>query len=155
MINAYPYPDYLQEQVIDNLKKAALNELVTCALYRLLESANPKKLNKKLRNLAHTAHQEDWSHYQILLDCLGRIQPETGSVSMLNSKVILPPRADSSTQLLGQIKAAEQASIGFQQEICALTMEYDYRIFDYSYALLNENIEHNERVRECLREGAL
>lgn len=153
-IDAYPYPSYLQEQVVDNLKKAALNELVTCALYRMLESAHPKNLSRKLRSLAYTAHQEDWSHYQTLLNCLGHIQPEHPVSTQFSSKVILPPRADCSTQLLSQIKEAEQASIDFQQEICALTLEYDYRIFDHSYALLNENIEHNERVRECLREGA-
>ncbi len=67
----------------------------------------------------------------------------------------MPPKADSSTLLLGQIKQAEQASIDYQQEICALTLEYDYKIFDHSYALLNENIEHNERVQECLQEGTV
>ncbi|MCV6587996.1 MAG: hypothetical protein OIF57_03045 [Marinobacterium sp.] len=154
-IDALPFPDYQQAQVLEVLKKAARNELITCNLYQRIERNAPFYQHPELQYLASAACQEDWNHYEILLTCIEHIQqdgrrPHNESVTGF----IMPPVADSPETLLGQIKQAEQHSIAFQQQLCAMTMGYDYKLFDHAYMLLNENMQHNEQVNDWLRGAA-
>lgn len=146
-IQAYPQPDYRQDLIIEALHKAAQNELLTCSLYRQVGSAELDDSRTGFRDLAASAYQEDWNHYETLLECIGLLQnPADG----LAYQPEFPQVAETSGCLLGQIEQAEMASIQYQQSICAMTIGYNYKVFDLAYALLNENIQHNLLVQEYL-----
>jgi len=154
-IDALPFPDYQQSQVLAVLRQAALNELLTCTLYQQVEQSIPRYTHPDLIRLAANARKEDWDHYEVLLGCIEYITPSPFlSDTHQPSGLVMPPTAKSAADLLGQIEKAEQNSIAFQQQICAMTLGYDYRIFDHAYALLNENMQHNEKVNDWLKRAA-
>ena len=150
-ITELPQPVYLQRKVVDILKKAALNELLTSTLYRLLETSPSRYISNKLKHMARTARRANWRHYQALLGCIGHLlKGDTQPTLKLVTPPALPHIGYSPIELLDQIEQAEQASIDYEQEICALTMGYDYKVFDQTYVVLNENIEHCEQVKAYL-----
>lgn len=154
-IEAYPQPDYRQDLVIEALKKAAQNELLTCSLYRQVKSAELDETRVGFRDLAYSAYEEDLSHYQMLQECIQLLQERPArDTSPTHQLTLLPPEADASCCLLGQIEKAEKTSIYYQQAICAMTIGYNYKVFDLAYALLNENIQHNLLVQEYLTGSA-
>ncbi|WP_261843119.1 hypothetical protein [Aliamphritea ceti] len=154
-IEAYPQPAYRQDLVIEALHKAAQNELLTCSLYRQVKSAELDETRVGFRDLAYSAYEEDWNHYQTLQECISLLQAEVSAQnSLASSPALLPPPAASSCCLLGQIEQAEKTSIHYQQAICAMTIGYNYKVFDLAYSLLNENIQHNLLVQEYLTGSA-
>ncbi len=150
-IEAYPQPDYRQDLVIEALQKAAQNELLTCSLYRQVKSAELDEARLGFRDLAYSAYEEDLSHFLTLQECIRVLQEHPdGHDAPSYQLALLPPDTDTSCCLLGQIEKAEKTSIYYQQAICAMTIGYNYKVFDLAYALLNENIQHNLLVQEYL-----
>ncbi len=150
-IEAYPQSIYRQDLVIEALQKAAQNELLTCSLYRQVNSAELDETRVGFRDLAYSAYEEDWNHYQTLQECISLLQKQaTAQGSRASQPALLPPPVNASCCLLGQIEQAEKTSIYYQQAICAMTIGYNYKVFDLAYTLLNENIQHNLLVQEYL-----
>lgn len=151
-IDALPQPEYQPERVVDALKQAAISELVTCALYQQVE-ANVAD-STMLTQWARSAYHEDWQHYQALLELIdwlenSGIEAATDAMPALS----LPAELASADLLLNQIEEAEKNTVIYQQLICAMTMGYDYKVFDRVYALLNENIQHNLQVHQYRMNG--
>lgn len=153
-IEAYPHPSYKQAKVIESLKKAATNELLTCALYQQVEQRSQKTRHARLRNLAHSGFKEDLDHFRKLRHCIDQLENESNSQSVPPSLNLLTPETDSPNELLNLLEQAELTSISLHQEICAMTIGYDYKVFDLAYALLNENMQHNLLVKQYLTDGA-
>jgi len=150
-IEALPFPDYQQPQVIDVLEKAAINELLTCTLYKHVENSAARANSARLRHMAGRARQEDWHHYQVLLECIDHLQKDHPPTAERQIPQLIMPDVASTEDLLWQIEEAEKASIAYQNQICAMTLGYDYKVFDQAYALLNENMQHNRLVNACIR----
>lgn len=145
-IDAFPQPAYQKDLVLSLLKKAAANELLTYNLYKQVKDSFQ---DSYLKDLVHSASLEDWSHYKTLLDCIRHLQQECHDISFTRTTAVQPDTTDCS-ELLAQIEKAEEAAINFQHSLCAMTFGHDYRIFDHAYALLNENMQHNQLVKEQL-----
>lgn len=146
-IDALPQPEYQPERVLDALKQAASNELLTCSLYQQVEAQGAGSAT--LTQWARSACDEDWQHYQALLELIDVLENSgIHALSETAPALSLPQEPESSAHLLNRIEEAEKNTVFCQQLICALTMGYDYKVFDRVYALLNENIQHNLQVHQ-------
>jgi len=148
-VQAFPQPDFRKDLVLSVLKQAAMNELLTCNLYLEIKKTSQ---DTDLVNLMHSASQEDWRHFKILMQCIDHLdeaRPLSGS-----ERIKTPVLSEQCSEpLLQRIEKAELAAINFQHTLCAMTIGHDYKIFDHAYALLNENMQHNRLVNECLSNG--
>lgn len=99
--------------------------------------------------MAQSASLEDWGHYKILLECIDHLTTTTSNIDLSPNRIQAPEDL-SQANLLKKIEKAELTAINYQHSLCAMTFGHDFKIFDHAYALLNENMQHNRQVNECL-----
>ena len=144
--DALPQPQYQPLQVIQSLKAAAQSELLTCSLYRLAHKSL-KSHKHPLCTFALDAYREDLSHYETLMSLVSHLEQSESCQTQTQTLAAKPLiRTPNPKRLLARIEAAEKASVLCQQNICAMTLGYNYKVFDSVYSILHENIQHNLRA---------
>ena len=136
------------QKLISLLKTVADNERQTHKLYTdFLQSSH--SISDDITDLCHTALHEDKSHFDEILACLKRL--EATSHSQQAQKLFFTPEYPLTTEnLLQHLRDIEAFSVKAYNEICNISMEYDYQVFDLSYRNMNENLAHLDFVSNLL-----
>lgn len=144
----YPKSGYTQDSLIRVLKEAAFFELKTCSLYSALSSKDIASCSEIIK-LAKASKKEDWRHFLSLNNQVSHIDNDsTISANYFLKKHSKKLKQQHTTEqsLLQELKATEFNAIDQLQKICSMTLEHDYKTFDLSYSILNENINHQDEV---------
>lgn len=141
-------PDKRSQKIINLLQTVADNERQTHRLYAdFLQSSHG--ISDDITDLCHTALHEDKSHFDEILACLKRL--EAVSHSQQIKKFFFTPEYPLTTEnLLQHLRDIEAFSVKAYNEICNISMEYDYQVFDLSYRNMNENLAHLDFVSNLL-----
>lgn len=146
------------ESVTMLLRKVASNEIRTHYFYSILLRKHGALIesNPTFTHLLEEASKEDVSHYHAINECIFQ---KHGTLDFANPKDTIFGYSrqikNSLVKLLKNLCLIEASSVQAYAELCALTLEYDYRIFDLSYRNMHENILHLELVNDALNLSAL
>ncbi|WP_461538585.1 ferritin-like domain-containing protein [Spongorhabdus nitratireducens] len=137
------------ERLISLLSAVADNELRTHRLYsQFLNSSADISATSGLTGLFKTALNEDRDHYHAIVECIKKLNGH----SALEKQAMSKPASGhvNINKLLKTVRMTEAFSVKAYAEICAMTLEYDYSIFDLSYRNMNENMLHLDLVTDFL-----
>lgn len=138
-------------QLLMLLCAAANSESLTQALYgQFLESPIcDSQCNTQLLRLASS---EDKLHFEAIDECIHRL--DKSGKQLANAK----PMSNSNWQsplaeqhLLTTLGSIEARSVQLYTQICALSMEFDYKIFDISYRNMHNNMLHMNTLQAMHR----
>jgi ferritin-like protein len=138
------------EQLLSLLFKAARNELLSYQIYAYL-TQNPRWTPiSNISHLIQVAEFEDWEHYREIINCIERLNGDVNSMLKYTSKFQALKPWFTVHDCLALLRTTETVSVNAYTEMCMISMEYDYRVFDLSYRNLHENIQHQRVVTEAL-----
>lgn len=137
------------------LTSLALVERQTQALYgAYLQRA--KSLPGLTRSALRRALSEDRLHCAELKICL-RQRPSNPSREQRldHDPAWAPPRTRERApgSILVSLRRGEQYAVQIYSRVCALTLEYDYRLFDLAFRNLQDNLQHLEFINELSAQG--
>lgn len=134
------------------INAVATNELHTHHLYsQLLGSGSD--LPSTLSKLFHTALDEDKDHFHAMATCIQRLNGNPAALRTHNHQSTLPHISKVHIEdLLQTLIEKEGALVNAYSEICNITLEYDYYVFDLSYRNLHGNMSHLNIVTELLND---
>lgn len=144
----YPKSNYTQDSLIRVLKQAAFFELKTCSLYSALACEDIASCSEIIE-LAKASKKEDWDHFLLINKQLNTIDSDStisADYFLTHNSKKLKQQHITEQSLLRELKATEFNAIDRLQKICSMTLEHDYKTFDLSYSILNENVNHQDEV---------
>lgn len=147
MIHIKPFPSQgdRSEQLLSLLLSVAESELLACRLYSdMLKEMN---LSPVLIDLCRGALIETQAHCHSITECIERLN---GSESAERKQNKLSPITLGFYHLLNVLYKTESFSVQTYIEICTLSLEYDYRIFDLSYRNLHEKNHYQNQIKNML-----
>ncbi len=153
--NFYPKDKHeLSEKLLMLLMSVAGNELRTHRLYKeFLGNSENIALTPELYEHFQKALDEDRDHYKAIEGCIKRLNGgKTINSRQQSKKHEVTPRLISLDGLLENLRITEAFSVQAYAEICNISMEYDYSIFDLSYRNMNENLLHRDLVADIIKE---
>lgn len=135
------------ERLLTLLHSVASNELLTHKLYAEFLN-NAAGISPDISDLCQSALDEDQDHLHAINQCIERLN---GRLPNTQALAAMPARQKLTTNyLLAQLQKNEAFSVKAYNEICAISMEYDYQVFDLSYRNMNENMAHLDFVSNLL-----
>ena len=140
-----PLKDHSQ-QLLPLLLAAAENECLSSHLYyHLLNDLTV--LTPVLATNLQSALVETNTHHEDMLKSIKRLggEPRIKSVATRFSAMKLAPH-----QLVKMLYESDAFLAATYTDICTLTMEYDYQIFDLSYRNLTEKVHHLNQIKSIL-----
>ncbi|MCH2157426.1 MAG: hypothetical protein MK096_01425 [Oleiphilaceae bacterium] len=134
------------------LNLIANNEIRTHLLYSELIKRHACHVGRDQHLLScfHTALTEDKDHYQCIEHCIELIQGPEAPTKTRNKHYPSTQLKSSFSKLLKSLYLSEASSVQAYSEICTMTLEKDYRLFDLAYRNMHENIVHLDAVEEAL-----
>ncbi|MEM9301532.1 MAG: ferritin-like domain-containing protein [Pseudomonadota bacterium] len=131
------------------MAQVATAELATHSAYLRLSQLDDSEAPAGLAALSRTAQEEDMDHYRLMRAGLIRLR---GVPVHPSHRFELEPwiQHRSLDELLRFVHSAEAALIRWYREICALTIELDYQIFDLAFRNLQENAHHQAGIANLL-----
>jgi ferritin-like protein len=147
------------EELIDALVSTAGDELATYYYYTILRVNVVGLEGEGLKHIVETARLEHRNHYEALVPRvyeLGGTLP--AGMNEFHDQSACPPAtlpADPTDikTILNVLVEAEQCAVRGYTQLCDLTTGKDYRTYDLSLSILNEEIEHEAWFAEFLGEG--
>lgn len=147
--------DDLSVPMIHLLSLVAENEVRTQHLYAriLMFQDSPGSALRNLIPHFEEASAEDKDHYHAIRECMFRLRGK-GFGKRITAQRALPLTAGQQRlhELLALLHQTEASSIRAYSELCSITLEQDYRVFDLSYRNMHDNMLHHELVGEALRQ---
>jgi ferritin-like protein len=147
------------EKLVEALVSTAGDELATYFYYTILRVNVGGVRGEGLQPIVETARREHRNHYEALVPRiyeLGGVLP--AGMNQFHDQSACPPATlpDDPTDLKAILEVlvdAERCAVRGYTELCDLTLGKDYRTFDLSLSILNEEIEHESWFAELLGEG--
>ncbi|MEM9530435.1 MAG: ferritin-like domain-containing protein [Pseudomonadota bacterium] len=132
------------------LNQAAKAELVTHQAYRKLRRQALPDLSG-LQTLIERADLEDSRHYEQILADLERLNKHTDAdpapVTPIFEPMYIP---DSVPEILDRLRQVELSLIRAYKQICTLSLDLDYRVFDLAFRNLQDNSIHLSTIDRML-----
>lgn len=150
------HPSERSAQLLALLSTAADNELLTHQLYaQFLQSPCPQAFLPSTA-LLELASAEDKDHFEAIDECITRLRRSDNHHHW--EQVGTPKRThsrQSQFKLLETIGNIEARSVQLYAQICALSMEFDYQVFDLSYRNMHDNMLHMNSLKDFLSQAKL
>ncbi|MEM7251910.1 MAG: hypothetical protein AAF493_10835 [Pseudomonadota bacterium] len=133
------------------LARVAKGEHLTHQIYgRIVLSGRAEQI-PGLIACAGVASLEDEKHYRSVLSSLSRLASAgAGAPAAGDSVAWFESEDDSLTGLLRLVRRIEGELVRVYSEICALSLEFDYRVFDLAFCHLHDNAAHEGLLRDVL-----
>jgi ferritin-like protein len=142
--------------LIDKLKKAAAAEFTTYYYYTILRMHCTGLQGETVKEITEDARLEDRLHFETLVSRIYELDGELyRDIKQLDadaacSAAYLPENPSDINAILKVLLEAERCAVRVYSEICKMTHGKDFRTYDLSLAILQEEIEHEAWFQEIL-----
>lgn len=134
------------EPLLSSLLAVNESERLICSLYTALLN-QAKDQTSELILVFRDALKDAQQRYDAITECYQRLSGKYIEKKQ-SSPSLIRLRAD---HLLKMLSDADVLLMQEYTDICTLSMDYDYRIFDLSYRNLYEKTHHLDRIRQVMR----
>jgi ferritin-like protein len=147
------------EKLVEALVSTAGDELATYYYYTILRVNAVGLQGESLKHIIETARIEHRNHYEALVPRIyeldGRLPAGMNEFHDQSAcpPATLPTDPTDITAMLDVLVEAERCAVRGYTQLCDLTAGKDYRTYDLSLSILNEEIEHESWFAEFLGEG--
>ncbi len=142
------------QQLVNLLNDTAQNEMLTHRLYRAYIDVD-NSIPDTFLALFQQAVEEDQLHFHAIASCIERLGIKESNVPLMDSQKYQKEfELISSDSLLCALCRSETFSIQAYSQICAMTIEQDYRTFDLSFQHLHENVTHLDMVKRLMEKSS-
>jgi ferritin-like protein len=144
--------------LIDKLRKAAASEMLTYYYYTLIRYNLAGPDAEAAKEIAEDARLEDRCHFEILVQRIYELGGECYNTLReleedARCKSPYLPESRDTKSLLQVLLNAERCAEGIYHDLCDYTFGKDPVTYDYSLAILHEEVEHEAWFEELLGMG--